>query len=109
MTRFIIAYTDKWVFQVKNGEVIKTDPNGVGMVLIVEYPNNSRRLSTIELVISIFDAINSIQSNRLDGIQQFVQAFMKFINCQIDETEFLKLIELGAIQVKNRTRNASRC
>jgi len=94
------CYTDKWVFQVKNGEVIKTDPNGVGMVLIVEYPNNSRRLSTIELVISIFDAINSIQSNRLDGIQQFVQAFMKFINCQIDETEFLKLIELGAIQVK---------
>lgn len=95
------CYTDKYVFQVKDGKVISTSPNGVGMVLIVEYPNNSRRLSTIELVIGLLDAINTIQSNRIDGIEQFVQAFIKFVNCQITKEQFKEFLEQGAIEVKS--------
>lgn len=49
----------------------------------------------------MFDTMNNMQSNRMDGVEQFVQALMKFKNCEIDESEFLKMIKLGAISVKD--------
>lgn len=53
----------------------------------------------------MLDGINKIQSNRIDGIEQFVQAFIKFVNCEIDEKTFLKMCKIGALKVK--TVNAS--
>jgi SPP1 family phage portal protein len=94
------CYTENQYFKIKDSKILQSDINGVGMILIVEYPNNSRRLSTIELVSLIFDAVNDIQSNRLDGIEQFIQAFLLFVNCQIDEPTFLAMCKLGALTVK---------
>lgn len=94
------CYARDTYYKIKESKIIDNKPNGVGEILIVEYPNNSRRLSTIEIVMGIMDAINSVQSNRLDGIEQFVQAFMKFVNCQIDENTFLAMCKLGALEVK---------
>lgn len=68
---------------------------------IVEYRNNSDCLSSIELVITILDGINELQSNRVDGVAQFVQSFIKFVNCDIDEETFRKMKDLGAIAVKS--------
>jgi SPP1 family phage portal protein len=95
------CYTRSQVFKIKNDNIVDNQPNGVGKILIVETPNNSRRISTVELVIGITDAINNIQSNRVDGIEQFVQALIKFINCEIDKDTFVQLVELGAIKVKS--------
>lgn len=50
----------------------------------------------------MLDALNKVQSNRMDGIEQFVQAFMKFVNCEIDEDDFLKMCQLGAIKIKGQ-------
>jgi SPP1 family phage portal protein len=94
------CYTKTMYFKIKGNEIIETVINGIGIVPIVEYPNNSRRLSTIEIIIWLFDAVNSVQSNRLDGIEQFIQAFLLFVNCQIDENTFLKMCKLGALTVK---------
>lgn len=68
--------------------------------MLIEFPNNARLLSDIEIVITMLDAINTVQSNRIDGIEQFVQAFIKFVNCQIDDNTFLKMCRLGALSVK---------
>lgn len=38
----------------------------------------------------------------MDGIEQFVQAFMKFVNCDITEDDFLRLCNLGAIKLKSQ-------
>lgn len=84
---------------------VENGTNGHGRILVVEYPNNGRRLSDVEIVITMLDAINKIQSNRVDGIEQFVQAFIKFVNCEIDEKTFLKMCKIGALKVK--TVNAS--
>lgn len=51
--------------------------------------------------VSILDAINTTVSNRLDGVEQFVQSFIKFINCDISKEDFIALKELGAIKVKS--------
>lgn len=104
-----IAYctTPTEVIAIQDGKILEKEcsVNGHGRILLVEYPNNARRLSDIEIVITMLDAINTIQSNRVDGIEQFVQAFMKFVNCEIDEDTFLKMCKLGALKVK--TVNAS--
>lgn len=92
------------VFEIHGNEIDETI-NGHGKILLTEYPNNYRRLSDIEIVITMLDSMNKIQSNRVDGIEQFVQAFVKFVNCDIDENTFLKMCKIGALKVK--TNNAS--
>lgn len=95
-----LCTTKSQTFEIKDGKVVNTGANGHGRILLVEYPNNVRRLSDVEIVITMLDAINKIQSNRIDGIEQFVQAFVKFVNCEIDETTFLKMCKIGALKVK---------
>lgn len=77
-----------------------SSPNGHGRLLLIEFPNNPRRLSDIEIVATLTDAINNVQSNRLDGVEQFIQSFIKFVNCEIDEQTFLKMCKIGALKVK---------
>jgi hypothetical protein len=58
-------------------------------------------VSDIELVIDILDAINNMQSNRMDAVEQFVQSWVKFVNCDIDEETFTKMKMMGALVVKS--------
>lgn len=96
------CYTEKEYFLIEGSKVIENKTNGMFQIPVIEFPNNSRRLSDIEIVSTMLDAINNVQSNRLNGIEQFVQAFMKFVNCEIDEDEFLEMCELGAIAIKGQ-------
>lgn len=66
---------------------------------IVEYPLNTARLGLIELVMSGLNALNRIKSDDLDGIDQFIQSLLVFVNQQIDVEDFKKLVEAGAIEV----------
>lgn len=95
------CYSSRQYFKIQNGEVTESGINGFGGIPIIEYPNNHDRLSDIEIAITMYDAINKYQSDRLNGVEQFVQALMKFKNCEIDETEFVKMIKLGAVSVKD--------
>lgn len=85
----------------ENGNEIKSRLHAFSDIPIVEYPNNQCRISDIELVMDMLDAINNMQSNRMDAVQQFVQSFVKFINCDIDEETFNKMKMLGAFVVKS--------
>jgi SPP1 family phage portal protein len=71
------------------------------MIPIFEYPANNARLGAFEIVLPMLDAINNVASNRMDGIEQFIQSFIKFVNCDIDEEQFKALKEMGAIKVKS--------
>lgn len=102
------VYTPTQYFEVKMGNtstysaqadnvIVKSKGHLVGYIPVVEYAANSARLGAFELVMSLLDEINNVESNRIDSVEQFVQAFMKFINVQIDEEQFEALKELGAI------------
>ena len=52
-------------------------------------------------MLPLLDAINNVESNRLDGVEQIVQAFIKFINCDITKDEYEAFLEMGAIKVKS--------
>lgn len=67
--------------------VIREEPNRIGLVPIIEYQYESSRMGAFEAVMPLLDGINAIQSNRLDGIEQFIQSLMIFYNCQLGEDE----------------------
>lgn len=95
------VYTKDLFMKVREGEVIEKKPHGLGFVPVVEYPANNARLGAFETVIPILDAINTVTSNRLDGVEQFVQSLMKFINCEVDKDTIAELMQMGAIQIKS--------
>ena len=70
-----------------------------GMVSLVEYPCNPNYMGAFEPVIPLLDSINLTQSNRLDGIEQFIQALMVFDGVDITREDFLELKDLGAIKL----------
>ena len=94
-------YTDTMYFLVVGDQLKESSPHGLGVVPIFEYPANNARLGSFEIVLPLLDAINNIESNRMDGVEQFIQAFVKFINCDITKEDFEALKDLGAIKVKS--------
>ena len=95
------VYSANHFWKIKNKEILESVDHSLGIVPIIEYPANTARLGAFEVVIDLLDEINNITSNRMDGIEQFVQSFIKFINCDITKEEYLEFLELGAIKVKS--------
>ena len=95
------VYSNTHYWKIKNGKIVESTNNKLGMIPIVEYPANNARLGAFEIVLPLLDAINNVSSNRMDGIEQFIQAFIKFVNCDITTEDFEKLKDLGAIKVKS--------
>lgn len=96
-----LAFTDTRSFRIVDSKVVETKLHTYGGIPIVEFPNNHERLSDIELVITMLDAINNMQSDRMDGIDQFIQAWFKFVNCEIDEETFKQMKMNRALVVKS--------
>ena len=103
--QYFFCYTEKMWYKVQNGKVVNLGRNGIKHIPVVEYPNNFYRLSDIEIVITVLDAINKMQSDRMNGIEQFIQSFIKFINCEIDDEEFRKMRQSGALKIKTNGSN----
>ena len=99
--RICSVYSDKWYWRIIEDKIVKSEPHALNMIPIFEYPANNARLGAFEIVLPMLDAINTVASNRLDGVEQFIQAFVKFVNCDIDEEQFKALKDLGAIKVKS--------
>ena len=96
------CYTDEKYFEISDlTTIVKEEDNPMGMIPIIEYPGNLARLGAFEIVLSLMDAINEIESNRTDAIQQFVQALLLFHNVDIDSEDFKKLREQGALKFKD--------
>jgi len=102
MTNYIVqCYTDTKFYKLVNGVLVEAREHTLGMIPIIEYPLNNERIGDFEKVIGLLDAINLVQSNRLDGVEQFVQALMVFKNVDIDEDGLLALKQQGAIKIKD--------
>ena len=81
------------------GDIVGTVVHNFGMVPLIEYPCNTIYMSPIEVVHDMLNAISLTQSNRLDGIEQFIQAIMVFEGVDISREDFLALKDLGAIKL----------
>lgn len=97
---YYIYTNDEW-FEIQGNKIVDSGVNGFFAIPVIEYPNNERRISDIEITIGISDAINDTTSSRQEGIDQFVQSFIKFVNCEIDKEKFNELRKTGAFVVKS--------
>lgn len=95
------CYSDHEYFEIVESKVISYDTHILGEIPIIEYPLNMARIGAFELVIPLLDAINLTDSNRLDGVEQFIQALMLFHNVDISAEDFDELRERGAIKYKD--------
>lgn len=94
-------YTENMYYLVEDGILKESTPHALDMIPIFEYPANNARLGSFEIVLPLLDTLNNITSNRMDGIEQVIQAFIKFINCDISKEEYEEFLQLGAIKVKS--------
>lgn len=95
------GYTKTHYFEVANGKLLRWEEHALGDIPIFEYRLNMYRMGSFEPAVSLLNAINNASSNRMDAIETFVQSFLKFKNCDVDESAVEKLAKLGAIKIKS--------
>ena len=104
-TKVGTIYTDTETYSLKGDigkfKVEKIGINGIGINPILEYTLNKSRLGIIEVVMSMLNSLNNISSNDVDGLEQFVQSLVVFVNNDVDAKDFKELMDLGAVKVKS--------
>lgn len=71
----------------------------LGTIPIFEYHFNKWRVGLIEVVMSIFNALNRIDSGDLDGLEQYIQSLLVFINNEVDPDTYKDIMDLGAVEL----------
>ena len=98
------VYTDNEVYTITGtnmsaGNITSVVTHNFGMIPLIEYPCNPSYMGAFEVVLPLLDAYNLLTSNRLDGIEQFIQALMVFEGVDVTREQFLELRDLGAIKL----------
>ena len=107
VAREIWVYTDSEVYTIttqKSGfqnAGVTVEANGVGMIPIIEYPLNHYKMGCFEPALSPLDNLNSIESNRMDGLEQFIQSLLVLKNCDMDSEVFASLRGQGGLLLKS--------
>lgn len=95
------CYTDDHFYEVENTWAIRRSEEQYLGIPIIEYPANKSRLGAFEIVLPLLDAINTTESNRIDGVEQFIQSLMLFHNVDISSEDYRELRDEGAIKFKD--------
>lgn len=101
------CYTKTSYFKIEMGitkgfeDWFEEKPNTVGMVPIIEYINDYDRMGCFERVIPLMDALNTIDSDRVNDIAQHVQNILWGDNVALDTEQYKKLREDGMILTKS--------
>lgn len=66
---------------------------------IFEFFLNKSRLGIIEVVMDILNQLNRVTSDEIDGLDQFIQSILVFVNQDIDAEDFSDLLDLGAVKI----------
>ncbi len=116
--RKITAYTDEHIYR---GSIWQTEPdehdperkvrwqnsafeelpNIMGIIPIVEFENSYSRQGAFEAVIPLMDALNLVNSDRVNDVCQYVQSILWMNDCQISEDQKDSLVNGGMILTKS--------
>ena len=98
------AYSEDKVYTLPNGakDAVSVEDNALNRIPIIEYPANSARLGVFEIVLPMLDAVDNLDSSRLDAVDQFVQSLMVLYNCDLDDGTTANTIrQAGMILLRN--------
>ena len=86
--------------------VDSVEPNVLGYIPIIEYRYNNINMGAFESVLPLLDAINTVQSNRIDGVEQFIQSLAVAVNCNFEDgTTANEIRKAGMIVLKSVGEN----
>lgn len=93
-------------YEIRNGEVTEDEPYNLSELPIIEYPCGEERMSCAEVVMPLCDAINNLDSNRIDGVEQAIQSLLVLTNCKLPDGFTANTIkEMGLIELISQGEN----
>lgn len=92
--RVFSGYTDRFYFEISefSGLTVWT-PHTLGAIPIDEYPADTARLGVFEIVMPLLDALDELQSNRMDDIVQTVNSILAILGGEVTKEVADKLDE----------------
>ena len=104
------VYTPNVTYTITDGDgsqmrITDRVQHNFGLIPLVEYPCNSERMGAFEVVIDLLDAYNLAASNRMDGIEAFIQALMVFDGIDVDAEQITQMKDLGAVKLPPSQNN----
>lgn len=101
------CYTRKSYFRIERGftgnfeKAFVEEINTLGEIPIIEYVNDYDRMGCFERVIPLMDALNTVDSDRVNDIAQHVQNLLWGDNVEIDKDQYRELRAEGMILTKS--------
>ena len=83
--RVFSVYTADSYYEFKEFCEVTVKPHTLGMIPIVEYPLEASRLGVFEVVVDLLNALNELQSNRMDDVVQFVNSFLAIFGAEMNQ------------------------
>jgi len=103
------VYTDMEYFRIEgwqSGKITESSANALGRIPIIEYPLNLARLGAFEVVLPLLDALNNLESNRLDSVEQTVQSLLVATNCEFpDDMTANQIRQAGMVVLRSTNEN----
>lgn len=101
---FCYVYTRNKCYTVKGDSVTETPTPDFLIPPLIEYAANMPRLGAFEPVLSMLNAINTLESNAIDAVEDHVNAYDVFQDCEIKDGEYSGLSDGGkAVQIYSKT------
>lgn len=96
------VYTNEMYFKISGGKILESQKLAIPMMPIIEYPLNMARLGAFEVVLPLLDALNNLDSNNLDSVEQTVQSLLVATNCNFaDGTTANTIRQAGMVVLKS--------
>lgn len=93
------VYTEDSSFTIEEFGKVAEKKHTLGMIPIIEYPADNARLGVFEIALPLMDALDELQSNRMDDLVQFVNSFLAVFGASVDEETYQKVNELKMLCV----------
>ena len=93
------VYTDNAYYEICEGKITSSEFHSLGEVPMFEYQANMAKIGAFEMVLPLLDAINKVSSNRVDGIEQFIQGLIILKNLDLSVDEINQMGASGAIKI----------
>lgn len=94
-------YTNDKYFLVDDIHGLLQEEDLYGGIPFDEYILNDARLGCFEIVASLLNAINLLQSNRLDDVEQHINSFMAVFGAELDEQTYNQIQEWKMMVLPN--------
>lgn len=90
--RVFCVYTENAYYEFKEFTGGVTEQGHMlGGIPIIEYAADDARLGSFEIAMPLLDALDELQSNRMDDVVQTVNSFLAILGGQLDEETYKKL------------------